>query len=41
MWYVSGNCLAELQLQVIWEEILKRFPDIQSSASPSGSIPAS
>ncbi len=23
-----GNRLAELQLRVIWEEILKRFPDI-------------
>jgi cytochrome P450 len=29
-----GNRLAELQLRVIWEEILKRFPDIQVVGEP-------
>jgi cytochrome P450 len=29
-----GNRLAELQLRVIWEEILKRFPDIQMTEAP-------
>ena len=29
-----GNRLAELQLRVIWEEILKRFPDIQVLEEP-------
>ena len=29
-----GNRLAELQLRVIWEEILKRFPDIQMVEEP-------
>jgi cytochrome P450 len=29
-----GNRLAELQLRVIWEEILKRFPDIQLMEEP-------
>ena len=29
-----GNRLAELQLRVIWEEILKRFPDIQLLEEP-------
>ncbi|OYU70724.1 MAG: cytochrome P450 [Alphaproteobacteria bacterium PA2] len=29
-----GNRLAELQLRIIWEEILKRFPDIQVVAPP-------
>jgi cytochrome P450 len=29
-----GNRLAELQLKIIWEEILKRFPDIQVVAEP-------
>jgi cytochrome P450 len=29
-----GNRLAELQLKVIWEEILKRFPDIQLLEEP-------
>ena len=29
-----GNRLAELQLKIIWEEILKRFPDIQLVAEP-------
>jgi cytochrome P450 len=29
-----GNRLAELQLRVIWEEILKRFPDIQVVSEP-------
>ncbi|MBI5940331.1 MAG: cytochrome P450 [Caulobacterales bacterium] len=30
-----GNRLAELQLRVIWEEILKRFPDIQVTGEPT------
>jgi cytochrome P450 len=29
-----GNRLAELQLQVIWEEILKRFPRIEVTGEP-------
>ena len=29
-----GNRLAELQLRVIWEEIMKRFPDIQLLEEP-------
>jgi cytochrome P450 len=29
-----GNRVAELQLRVIWEEILKRFPDIQLIEEP-------
>jgi cytochrome P450 len=29
-----GNRLAELQLKVIWEEILKRFPEIVVTAEP-------
>ncbi|HYD44442.1 MAG TPA: cytochrome P450 [Phenylobacterium sp.] len=29
-----GNRLAELQLKIIWEEILKRFPDIQVLEEP-------
>ncbi len=29
-----GNRLAELQLKIIWEEILKRFPDIQVTGAP-------
>jgi cytochrome P450 len=29
-----GNRLAELQLRVIWEEILKRFPDIKVVGEP-------
>lgn len=29
-----GNRLAELQLQIIWEEILKRFPEIQVVREP-------
>ncbi|MDP1616736.1 cytochrome P450 [Phenylobacterium sp.] len=29
-----GNRLAELQLKIIWEEILKRFPDIQVVEEP-------
>jgi cytochrome P450 len=29
-----GNRLAELQLRVIWEEILKRFPEIQLVEEP-------
>jgi cytochrome P450 len=30
-----GNRLAELQLRVIWEEIMKRFPDIRVMAEPT------
>ena len=30
-----GNRLAELQLKIIWEEILKRFPDIVVTAEPN------
>ena len=29
-----GNRLAELQLKIIWEEIMKRFPDIQVISEP-------
>src|SRR5690606_31548104 len=29
-----GNRLAELQLQIIWEEILKRFPEIIVTKEP-------
>jgi cytochrome P450 len=29
-----GNRLAELQLKVIWEEILKRFPKIEVAGPP-------
>ncbi|HEX3367605.1 cytochrome P450, partial [Phenylobacterium sp.] len=29
-----GNRLAELQLKVIWEEILKRFPKIEVVGAP-------
>ncbi|MDZ4375575.1 MAG: cytochrome P450 [Phenylobacterium sp.] len=29
-----GNRLAELQLQIIWEEILKRFPEVIVTAEP-------
>jgi len=29
-----GNRLAELQLTLIWEEILKRFPKIEVLAEP-------
>ena len=29
-----GNRLAELQLKVIWEEILKRFPTIEVTGEP-------
>jgi cytochrome P450 len=29
-----GNRLAELQLKIIWEEILKRFPDVQVLEEP-------
>jgi cytochrome P450 len=32
-----GNRLAELQLKIIWEEILKRFPDIEVLAEPKRS----
>jgi cytochrome P450 len=30
-----GNRLAELQLTIIWEEIMKRFPVIELAAEPS------
>jgi cytochrome P450 len=30
-----GNRLAELQLTIIWEEIMKRFPAIELAAEPS------
>jgi cytochrome P450 len=29
-----GNRLAELQLKILWEEILKRFPRIEVQAEP-------
>ncbi|WP_333808478.1 cytochrome P450, partial [Phenylobacterium sp.] len=29
-----GNRVAELQLTIIWEEILKRFPEIRVSGEP-------
>jgi cytochrome P450 len=29
-----GNRLAELQLKIIWEEILKRFPRIEITGQP-------
>ena len=29
-----GNRLAELQLKIIWEEILKRFPKIEVMGEP-------
>jgi len=32
-----GNRLAELQLRIIWEEIMKRFPDIQLVDEPKRS----
>ncbi|MGH7022085.1 MAG: cytochrome P450, partial [Caulobacteraceae bacterium] len=30
-----GNRLAELQLKIIWEEMLKRFPKIEVTAEPT------
>jgi len=30
-----GNRLAELQLKIIWEEILKRFPKIEMVGQPT------
>ena len=30
-----GNWLAELQLTIIWEEILKRFPSIELAGEPT------
>ncbi|HJW41031.1 MAG TPA: hypothetical protein VJ476_07360, partial [Rhizomicrobium sp.] len=30
-----GNRIAELQLQIIWEEIMKRFPDIRVVGEPT------
>ena len=35
-----GNRLAELQLQVLWEEILKRFENIEVLEEP-GRVPSS
>ncbi len=32
-----GNRLAELQLTIIWEEILKRFPEVQVVGEPKRS----
>ena len=32
-----GNRLAELQLQIIWEEIMKRFPMIEMAGEPKRS----
>jgi cytochrome P450 len=29
-----GNRVAELQLTIIWEEILKRFPEVRVSGEP-------
>jgi cytochrome P450 len=29
-----GNRLAELQLKIIWEEIMKRFPVIEVTGEP-------
>jgi cytochrome P450 len=29
-----GNRLAELQLKILWEEVLKRFPTIQVTGEP-------
>ena len=29
-----GNRVAEMQLTIIWEEILKRFPRIEVTAEP-------
>jgi len=33
-----GNRLAELQLQIIWEEILKRFPEVKVTGEPKRSF---
>ena len=30
-----GNRLAELQLTIIWEEILKRFPEVRLAGDPT------
>jgi cytochrome P450 len=30
-----GNRLAELQLRVIWEEIMKRFPEVRVMGEPT------
>jgi cytochrome P450 len=30
-----GNRLAELQLTIIWEEIMRRFPTIELAAEPT------
>jgi cytochrome P450 len=29
-----GNRLAELQLRIVWEEILKRFPEVRVTGAP-------
>ena len=29
-----GNRLAEMQLRIVWEEIMKRFPNIEVMAEP-------
>jgi cytochrome P450 len=31
-----GNRLAEMQLRVIWEEIMQRFPTIEVTSEPTG-----
>ncbi|MDA1075569.1 MAG: cytochrome P450 [Proteobacteria bacterium] len=31
-----GNRLAEMQLQIIWEEVLKRFPKVEVTGDPVG-----
>ena len=33
-----GNRLAELQLKIIWEEILKRFPKIEVTGEPRARV---
>ena len=33
-----GNRLAELQLTIIWEEILKRFPEIEVVGEPDAHL---
>ena len=33
----GGNRLAELQLKIIWEEILKRFPKVEVAGEPKRS----
>ena len=31
-----GNRLAEMQLRIIWEEIMKRFPKVEVTGEPLG-----